>query len=103
MSIQIILLKIALCCAFVFFLAQNPLIAQSKPKPMLKKDELPTLNKAVVGSSGDRTGKVIDTSKKKEEPALSEVDVLNRSEADGKMSRTERSLLERARRQPQVR
>ena len=96
-------IKTAVCS--LLLLAATGISAQIAPKPeVLDKEDKPKLDKAVLGGGEYGSGRVVDISVNavEDDIPLSETEVKGRSEADGKMSKVERALLARARRQPQT-
>ncbi len=78
-----------------FATAQQP----TKPKVTVPKKDLPKLDQVVIGNS---SGIISSPETKDLGPHISEAEVQNRSTSDGKISKKELNLLERARKMPQA-
>ena len=108
MKTSIIFQSCFLLCLVFFLLNASTLVAQTNDKATdiksIDHKALPKSNQIVLGKTtvknGVKNSTIIATGEYKN-LQLSEMEVIARLEADGKMSKKEKRLLEMARRQPQ--
>ena len=78
-----------------FATAQQP----TKPKVTVAKKDLPKLDQVVIGNSKSI---LVSPDAKDMGPHISDTEAQNRSTSDGKISKKELDLIERARKMPQA-